>query len=320
MATGDQIKALIRSHLDDDPERFVTTALQLAAYEASRGHTALAREIRSIVDRAKAESRERAPRGFPPELEGFVDAQIPGVGFSSLVLPEQTMTRLKRVVTEYRQRDKLRHHGLRHRRKLLLTGPPGSGKSMTARVLAHELRLSLYTVQVDRLVTKYMGETSSRLRMLFDLIGEQEGVYFFDEFDSLGGGRGRDHEVGEMRRVLTSLLQFIEADDSDSLIIAATNSPELLDKALFRRFDDVLVYAHPGAEERRRLIANALGTWTGKRFGWKTAEAESEGLSAAEIVQASYDLLKETVLGQRKQVQASGLARFFAERRHQHRE
>ena len=159
-----------------------------------------------------------------------------------------------------------------------------------------ELRLPLYTVQVDRLITKFMGETGARLRQMFDMIREREGVYLFDEFDALGGGRHRENDVGEMSRVLTALLQFIEQDSSDSLIVAATNSPELLDKALFRRFDDILYYENPLEADRKRLIANSMGTFIDSNFAWQGAISSSDGLSSAEIVQACRDSLKEAIL------------------------
>lgn len=319
MATAEQIKALIRSHASDDTERFYSLALQVAAHEAQQGHGALAHEIREIIDNVRLHSRKVIIGPLPPELEGLVTIDLPGVPLASLVLPAALSNRIVRILYEFRQRHKLKQHGLQHRRKILLTGPPGTGKTLTAKVLASELRLTLYTVQVDRLVTKFMGETSSRLRQMFDVIKEHEGVYLFDEFDSIGGGRQRENDVGEMRRVLTALLQFIEHDSSDSLIVAATNSPELLDKALFRRFDDVLVYDFPSADDRRRLIANSLGTFITPRFGWKRAISASAGLSNAEVVQAVLDAVKEAVLHDRSIVSAANLEAAFAERKHTHR-
>lgn len=150
---------------------------------------------------------------------------------------------------------------------------------------------------------------------MFELIRDREGVYLFDEFDAIGGGRNRENDVGEMRRVLTSLLQFIEQDPSDSLIIAATNSPELLDRALFRRFDDVLTYTMPTGAERRRLIANALSTYVGRGFGWKGVISESSGLSSADIVQACHDTLKEAVLEDRRVVTGKDVLTFMRERK-----
>jgi len=146
-------------------------------------------------------------------------------------------SRIKRVLLEQTQRDKIRHHGFAPMRKLLLIGPPGTGKTMTAAVLAGETALPLLTIQLDALITKYMGETAAKLRMVFDAIEQTRGVYLFDEFDALGGRRAERNDVGEIRRVLNSFLQFLERDESDSLVIAATNHPELLDRALFRRFD-----------------------------------------------------------------------------------
>jgi len=260
MATAEQIKSLIRSHFSDDMERFYGIALQVAAHEARQGHSALAHDIRDIID---TERRKKGPRviPFPVDLKGLVLTEEPSIPLTSMVMPGNIRERLNRVVHEYRQQDKLKSHGLKHRRKILLIGPPGTGKTMTARVLAKELHLQLHTIQVDRLVTKFMGETSAKLRQIFDLIQQEHGVYLFDEFDAIGGNRSNDNDVGEMRRVLNAFLQFIEQDTSDSLIIAATNNPKLLDHALFRRFDDVLYYDNPETEQRKSLIANVLGTF-----------------------------------------------------------
>jgi len=141
-----------------------------------------------------------------------------------------------------------------NRRKILIEGSPGTGKTMTASIIASELNLPLYTVQVDKLVTKFMGETSVKLRQIFDSIESIMGVYFFDEFDAIGADRGIDNEVGEMRRILNSFLQFLEQDNSESIIIAATNNQKILDKALFRRFDDVLHYSMPSSDDVRKLF------------------------------------------------------------------
>lgn len=316
MATAEQIKALIRSHFSEDAERFYTLALQVAAHEAHQGHGALAHEIRDLVDKARSERKKASIGTFSPDLESLVHVDLPGVPLASLVLPQYLMSRIDRILYEFRQRDKLKQHGLHHRRKILLNGPPGTEKTLTAKVLASELRLPLYSVQSDRLITKFMGESSARLRQMFEMIRDREGVYLFDEFDALGGERQRDNDVGEMRRILTALLQFIEQDSSDSLIVAATNSPDLLDKALFRRFDDILVYEYPQEEDRRRLIGNTMGTFIGSRFGWKSALASSDGLSSAEIVQACRDALKDAILKDCKTVTAPQLEVAFAERQH----
>jgi SpoVK/Ycf46/Vps4 family AAA+-type ATPase len=313
MANANQIKSLIRSHYDNDRERFTTTALQLAAHEAKQGHTALAHEIRGLVDDAK--STQLKIIRFTPELDNLVISAKPRERLTDLIAPDDLCLRIKRILREYRQQHKLKKHGLSNRRKILLAGPPGTGKTMTAAVLAGELRLPLYTILMDKLVTKFMGETSAKLRQIFDVIRERRGVYLFDEFDAIGAERGRNNEVGEMRRVLNSFLQFIEQDNSDSLIVAATNNPRILDQALFRRFDDILYYHLPSSEEIKKLIENRLGKFRTESLSLETATEEAETLSHAEITQACDDAIKEAILTDKLTVDVPLIKKMLHERR-----
>lgn len=313
MATAEQLKSLIQSHLSDDAERFYSIALQVAAHEARQGHIALAHDIRNIVDSARKTKGAVVIR-FPKDMLGLVLSEKPNIARSALVIPKAIEERIERIILEYQQQHKLKSHGLRHRRKVLLIGPPGTGKTMTAKVLAYELHLPLHTIQVDRLVTKFMGETSAKLRQIFDLIQNETGVYLFDEFDAIGGERSLENDVGEMRRVLNSFLQFIEQHSSDSVIVAATNSPKLLDKALFRRFDDVMYYEQPTDDERKHLIANVLGTYLHPRLVWKKIVSESKDLSHAEIDQACRDSIKNAILTEQSKVDTTSLLNTLKER------
>lgn len=313
MATAQQIKSLIRSYLSEDPERFFTIALQVAAHEAGQGHGALAHDIREMVDKARREKGAVILK-FPQDMRGLVLSEEPDIPKAALVVPSALSNRIERIIHEYRQQHKLKTHGLAHRRKIMLIGPPGTGKTMTARVLAHELRLPLYTIAVDRLVTKFMGETSAKLRQIFDLIQQKNGVYLFDEFDAIGGERSLGNDVGEMRRVLNSFLQFIDHDYSDSVIVTATNSPKLLDRALFRRFDDVLYFAKPEPEDRKRLMQNLLGAFLVSKFNWKSLLVESKGLSHAEIDLACRDAIKQAILTDQQKVDVYLLWQMLNER------
>ena len=140
------------------------------------------------------------------------------------------------------------------RRKLLLTGPPGTGKTMTESVLAGELGLPLFEVRLDGLITKYMGETAAKPRQVFDATSRSRGVYFFDEFDAIGSQRGMANDVGESRRELNRFVQMIEQDRSHSLVVAATNHAAILDSAPLRRFDDVLHHELPDKTHVEKLL------------------------------------------------------------------
>lgn len=316
MATADQIKSLIRSYSSDDKEKFYSMALQVAAHEAKRGHTALAHEIREMLDsKRKSEKQALNVISFPSELKGLIlplDSKTPK---SSLVIEKSISGRIDKVIQEYFQRGKLKAHGLDNRRKLLFVGPPGTGKTMTAQVLASELKLPLNIIQVDRLVTKFMGETSAKLRLIFEHMKQNTAIYFFDEFDAIGGDRNLDNDVGEMRRVLNAFLQFLEQDNSESFILGATNNPALLDNALFRRFDDVLSYKLPENDQRRDIIANVLGTFKSGQFSWTKVLEVSNGLNCSEITSATRDAIKDVVLSDKKKVTSSILIEAFHHRK-----
>ncbi len=317
MATAEQLKSLIRSHFGNDTERFYTIALQVAAHEAKMGHASVAHDIKHLV---VMEKKKAGPRiiNFPKDLKGLVLTEKSKVSKNTLVIGDDLQERINQVIHEYHQQDKLKSFGLSHRRKILLIGPPGTGKTMTAKVIAHELNINLHTIQVDRLVTKFMGETSAKLRQIFDLMVEDHGVYLFDEFDAIGGERTRDNDVGEMRRVLNAFLQFIEQDTSDSIIIAATNNPGLLDHALFRRFDDVLYYQNPTEDERYQLILNLLGVFKPSKLNIEKIKSSSTNLCHADIVAACNDTVKKAILSDKKNILQKDLYEMLKNRKSMH--
>lgn len=311
MATAEQIKTLLKSHFDNNSERFNTIALQIAANEARIGHLSLADKIKELVDKNKHTPVRILE--FSPDLHDLVISASPRTHIQELIVPKSFHDRIDRILREYKQKEKIRKFGLTNRRKILLAGSPGTGKTMTASVIAGELSLPLYTVLMDKLITKFMGETSAKLRQIFDFIKKHRGVYLFDEFDAIGSERAKDNDVGEMRRVLNAFLQFIEHDESESFIIAATNNINLLDQALFRRFDDVILYDKPDLSLIEKLIKNRLGSFQGK-FTIVSVVSHAKGLSHAEITQACDDAIKEAILIDKKTVTKNLLIQMLEDR------
>ena len=304
MATAEQLIALINSIGEGDRTRFYRVALQVAAKEARKGHRNVAQELREAIDKARANEKVVSrPKGPVPiaqprgDLEGLLTASFPETSLRQMVLAEPVETSLRRLLAEHRQAHRLYEHGLSPRRKLLLVGPPGTGKTFTSQAIAGELKLPLFKVRLEGLITRFMGETAAKLRLVFDAMHEQKGVYLFDEFDSIGADRGTPNDVGEIRRVLSSFLQFIEADESESLIVAATNHMKILDSALFRRFDDVIRYELPDEARRAEAFEEFLATFTKEKVDWTNIASAAEGLSYADIRRACEDAAKDVILG-----------------------
>jgi SpoVK/Ycf46/Vps4 family AAA+-type ATPase len=318
MAKGDQLRALLRSYIDGDEAHFFSIAMQLAAAEARQGHGRLAEELRTLIDEAKTR-RARPNQPIPitrprGELASLLRVSYPKVRLNDLVVATQVQDSLRRIVKEQRHLSKLLEHGLSPRRKILLVGSPGTGKTLTASALAGELGVPLFVVRLDTLLTKFMGETAAKLRQIFDSVIVSRGVYFFDEFDAIGGQRISTNDVGEVRRILNSFLVMIEEDGSSSLILAATNHPEILDHALFRRFDDVIEYDLPNAEQIAAILRARLGHFAPKQLDVRSLADSASGLSHAEVTRAAEEAVKNAVMQDHESIDSGELQRLLTYR------
>lgn len=304
--SAEHFKALVRSHAAGDDAAFYSVAMQVAAQEARKGHHKIAADLKSAVESSRSSVSKvtsiAQPRG---DLADLVIATHPDVALKELVLPPGLASQVRRILTEQRQRKNLLDHGFEPAHRLLFEGPPGTGKTMTAAVLANELSMPLLTIRLDSLMSKFMGETASKLRVIFDAAEQQRAVYLFDEFDALGGDR-TGNDVGEARRILNSFLVFLENNRSESLIIAATNHRQILDRALFRRFDMVLDYALPDPKQGAAVMRARLGSLA-KGVRWGSLAALMEGQSHADLVRAAESAAKSVILNGNSQITAEDL-------------
>lgn len=299
MATAEQVKALIKSHASGDDERFYAVALQLAAKEARSGHAAYAHSLKELVNagRGRVDRSGVVPVAIPRgDLASLLTASYPDVRLADLAAGPALRDVLKRVIAEQTNRDKLQASGFHPVRRLLLVGPTGTGKTMSASVLAGELSLPLFNVRLDGLITKFMGETAAKLRVIFDAMAATRGVYLFDEVDALAGARESGNDVGEIRRVLNSFLQFLEQDESESILVATSNLPDHLDRALFRRFDTTVYYELPTVAIAKTVIRNRLAALDLSDVQWREVGSATKGLNHADISVAAELAAKDAIL------------------------
>lgn len=321
MASAEQLKALLKAYAEGNQNHFLTIVEQVAAHEARVGHTKFSQELEQLLLLTKRRAQtvgepKTVPIAQPKgELVGLLSVTYPKQRLSDMVLPPALCRRLMRIIQEQRHTSQIRTYGLSPRRKVLFVGLPGTGKTFSAAVLAGELSLPLFVVRLERMITKFMGETAAKLRLIFDNIATVRGVYLFDEFDSIGSQRGLRNDVGEIRRVLNGFLQFIEADDSQSLILAATNHPDLLDHALFRRFDDVIEYQLPTEETATEVFKNRLASVKKTWKSWTRLAKESEGMSYADITRACDDAIKFMVINQKESLSEGDVLESLHERK-----
>jgi SpoVK/Ycf46/Vps4 family AAA+-type ATPase len=317
--SGDHIKALLKSHAAGDDVAFYAVAGQIAAQEARRGHSKLAAELKKAIEAAKAEPvtiRNVTPIARPRgDLADLVTASFPDARSRDLVLPSQVHAQIQEVLAEQRQRKSLSERGFSPIHRLLLEGPPGTGKTMTGAVLAHELSLPLLTVRLESLLSKFLGETGAKLRLVFDAIRDQRAVYLFDEFDALGADRN-GNDIGEARRILNSFLVFLDEASAESIVVAATNHSSILDRALFRRFDMVIHYELPELKEAREVLQARLGRMAKDlRLDQIATNKTVAGLSHAELVKAAESAAKQALIRGDSQILSADLLAALENRR-----
>ena len=261
MARSDLIVDLVKAGVSGDQESARVTAEAIAANERAKKHTIVAERIaRALAAPAKTNGRDPARSGTVRVRDGSggIQRRHPERPMSSLFLERHTRTACQELIEEQGRADVLRAHGLEPRHRVLLVGPPGNGKTSLAHSLAYELALPLFVVRYDAVVTSYLGETAQRLRRLFDYVRTEPCVLFFDEFDAIGKERGDLHETGEIKRVVTTLLLQLDDLPSYCVLVAATNHPELLDRATWRRFEINLELGHPSDDQMTEYFAHRL--------------------------------------------------------------
>lgn len=295
MARADLLLNLVRAGATGDQVGFRRTVEAMIADERGRQHHVVADRLEEHLH---AKPTGSGPARSTPEAPvGAFDERRPERILSDLVLPEMVSGAMKELVEEQHRADLLRSHGLEPRHRVLLAGPPGNGKTSLAEALAGELSLPLLVVRYDGIIGSYLGETAVRLARLMDYVRTRRCVLFFDEFDAIGKERGDAHETGEIKRVVSSLLLTIDALPSYVVVVTATNHPELLDRAVWRRFQLRL--------ELPALDREAAEAWirgfeerTGLRLGLTSKQIGEtfEGVSFAELEEFCLDVRRRSVL------------------------
>jgi SpoVK/Ycf46/Vps4 family AAA+-type ATPase len=308
MARGELMKKLLASYGRDDEFRAV--AEQIINEEEKKNNTVLARSLRKTLDNPTRPARPKvlAPLiPFPEAAGDFIELVEPSHTKQDIILSNENLRVFTGLLTEFRSGDEIRRRGLTVRSKLLFCGPPGCGKTLCAEIFAAEVGLPLYIVKLDRLISSYLGETATNIRKLFEFARKQPCVLFFDEFDALARTREDTTEHNELRRVVNSLLIFIDRIKPKGFLIAATNLDQSLDLAVWRRFDEVVWFEKPDV----RMIERYLVTkFKNVRLDFDpTAQTDKlYGLSFAEIERICIQAIKASIMAKRKTVEARDFA------------
>lgn len=300
MARSDLLINLVKASANGDRQTVHRTVEAIVAEERAKRHNVLAERLEHALRmNGNGASVRSVPQGTDTSVRGrhFVSEAVPRRVLSELILPEITERAARQLIEEQQRASVLRSHSLEPRHRVLLVGPPGNGKTSLAEAIAEALALPLLTVRYESMIGSFLGETASRLKHVFDYARTTPCVLFFDEFDAVGKERGDTHETGEIKRVVTSLLMQIDELPSYVVVVAATNHAELLDRAVWRRFELRLSLPAPDEKQLAAFIAN-LSQRADIELGVKPQlAAKALGLvSYSEAEQFFLDLARRQVL------------------------
>ena len=280
--------------------------------EASAIRERLARVPAALISAQRGAQAPGSLGGLPVDGDSrlnTVDVSRPSVGEVQLLLPSGLQARLQEFLSSVLHHDKLQAAGVSQPHRLVMHGPPGTGKTQTARWIAAQLHLPLLTVRCDTLISSLLGQTSRNLRRVFDYAQEVPCVLFLDEFDALATARGNERDVGELQRVVIALLQNIDALPDETILLAVTNHDQLLDYAIWRRFTFRLAMPMPDQELREQLWAQFLGAYVPSQLSVDQLAQRSSGLSGAAIEQVCLDAKRAAILAAKPQVEETEVFR-----------
>jgi len=311
MATGEQLKRLLESYTQRDPEGFRAAAIDLISEERRKNHHLLAAELERILENNQVKRNLRdhylAFEDLPMDRERgttLLDIRSPSKYFSDILLSDSNEQIIQRIMEEYIHAEVIRTYGLRPKTKLLFCGPPGCGKTLCAEVLSTEFGLPLLYTRFDSVISSYLGETSANLRKVFDFARRGRWILLFDEFDAIGKSRDDLSEHGELKRVVNSFLQLLDNFPDDSIVVAATNHERLLDFALWRRFDEIIFFDRPTSEQIPKLIDMKLRSFPHRQTDLTLFFSRLEGMSHADIEQICFEAVKTCILQDKQQLYA----------------
>lgn len=327
---ADMLKRVVRAIADGSQGDLERLADKIVEQEKKSGHTRLAQQLEAILARER-QGRKSGSHSTDTDrgLKELPLSRRHGESLATLiprdalehhmVLPPSTEERFARIEREFAARERLGAYGLLPRKTILLYGAPGCGKSLGAKRLAWNVGLPLMKVRFDALISSYFGESAANLRTVFAAAKERPCVLLLDECDFIARSRGNGKDIGEASRIVNSLLQLMEDYDAPGLLVATTNIESSLDKALFRRFDDVFEVPLPGPEEIEKLLKLTLSAVpTASRINWQKIVRALEHSSAAVVVKAAQDAAKSSVLHGKKTVDEVHLLKAIEEIKPKH--
>jgi SpoVK/Ycf46/Vps4 family AAA+-type ATPase len=315
---AETLKRLFRLIQDAAHPGLSTIAQSIVDDEKKLGHSALASQLEKILTQTKAPV-ERQLRALPSgqnNSQNFTTLLPPQLLRHHMVLPDRIEARFKRIENEYAARDRLARHGLNYRKRVLLYGPPGCGKTLGAERLAWTTGLPLMKVRFDAVMSSYFGESATNLRSIFDSIRTVPTLLFLDECDFVARSRTSGNDVGEVPRIVNTLLVLLEEYQAPGLLVAATNLDSALDAALFRRFDEVLEVPPPGQEQILQLLRLTLSAIEcSPAINWEELGRRLADASAANVVKVAQDAAKSAILSDRLCVTQDDLLESISELR-----
>lgn len=299
MARADLILNLVKAAARSDQAQIQRTVEALAADERAKNHGILADRLVAQLQNTNGGPRPLTSPPIRPSSGPLIMEIVPNRRLDDLILPKEAEQSIHELVEEQHRSDLLRSFNLEPRNRILLAGPPGNGKTTLAEAIANELNAPFLVVRYEAVIGSYLGETAQRISQVFDLARSRQCVLFFDEFDAVGKERGDTHETGEIKRVVSSLLMQIDALPSYVVVVTASNHPELLDRAVWRRFQLRLNLPMPKLAQMEEWFRR-FEVKTGRRFGMapRTLAQHLAGLSFAEVEEFGSDVLRRIILNE----------------------